>query len=165
MTNSVEKKRALLLRRPDEKDWPRILEILKIVNYHRIGGSEMPAFPLADCFVAEVDGRIAGVAGYRILDLRTAKTTLMAVDPVFRNHGLGMALQRARMDYLRTKGIRHLYTNSDDEKVINWYCRHFGYRPTGERVPKTEDFGLSDKTEWTTLVCNLYPQGTGGACA
>ncbi len=163
MAHHDEIKSAVLLRRPDGKDWPRILEILKIVNYHRIGGSEMPTFPLSDCFVAEVDGHIAGVAGYRVLDRQTAKTTLMAVDPVYRNHGLGMALQRARMDYLRTRGIRHLYTNSDDEKVISWYCRHFGYRPTGDRVPKTEDFGLSDKTEWTTLVCDLDPHGTGDA--
>lgn len=135
---------------------PRILEILRTVNYHRIGGAEMPAFPLEDCFVARLDdGRIAGVAGYRILDERTAKTTLLAVDPAFRRMGVGEALQLARMDFLRTRGIRRLFTNCDDERVIEWYEKHFGYRRTGARIPKVEPFGLPDKTEWITLVAEL----------
>ncbi len=143
------------IRRPADSDWPRMLEILEMVNYHRIGGSEMATFPLSDCFVAEADGRIAGLAGYRILDGDNAKTTLMAVDPRCRGLGVGLRLQEARMNFLRAQGIKHLYTNCDDEAVIAWYERHFGYRRTGARVPKTEPFGLSDKSEWITLQCEL----------
>lgn len=146
---------SCVVRRPTAADEPRILEILRHANYHRIGGSEMAEFPLADCFVADVRGTVAGVAGYRILDAENAKTTLMVVDPVFRGLGVGHALQRARMDFLRSRGLKYLTTNCDDAAVIDWYCRHFGYEPTGARVPKTEDFGLADQTEWTTLRCRL----------
>lgn len=132
-----------------------MVEILKCVNYHRIGGTEMAEFPLSDCFVAEWNGRIAGLAGYRILDGEKAKTTLMAVDPAYRGKGIGLHLQQARMDFLRKRGIRYLYTNCDDESVIDWYERHFGYRRTANRIPKTESFGLADKNEWITLICTL----------
>lgn len=149
--------RNILVERPTKADLPRIMEILQAVNYHRIGGAEMPAFPLEDCFVARLDdGRIAGVAGYRVLDARTAKTTLLAVDPAFRRMGAGEALQLARMDFLRARGIRQLFTNCDDEQVINWYENHFGYRRTGGRIPKVEPFGRADKNEWITLVAELH---------
>jgi GNAT superfamily N-acetyltransferase len=143
------------IRRPVEADWPRILAILEHANYHHIGGSEMERFPLEEAFVVELEGLIAGVCGYRILDSENAKTTLMVVDPAFRGKGLGLLLQRARMDYLRNQGLRYLYTNCDDETVIAWYERHFGYQKTGGRIPKTEDFGLAEKTEWITLRCEL----------
>lgn len=143
------------IRRPTPDDWPRIIEILRHANYHHIGGPEMREFPLEDCFVAETGGRIAGVAGYRILDAENAKTTLMVVDPAYRGLGVGLVLQRARMDFLRSRGIRFLTTNCDDPAVIAWYCKHFGYEPTGDRVPKVADFGLADKTEWTTIRCRL----------
>jgi GNAT superfamily N-acetyltransferase len=132
-----------------------MLEILAHANYDHIGGSEMEQFPLEDAFVAEWEGRIAGLCGYRILDAENAKTTLMVVDPAYRGKGLGIVLQRARMDHLRQRGLRYLYTNCDDESVIAWYERHFGYEKTGGTIPKTEDFGLAEKREWTTLRCIL----------
>ena len=138
-----------------EADWPRILEILEQANYHHIGGSEMERFPLEEAFVVEMECRIAGVCGYRILDGDNAKTTLMVVDPAYRGKGLGLVLQRARMDYLKARGLRYLHTNCDDEKVIQWYERHFGYKRTGKRIPKTEDFGLAEQEQWISLRCEL----------
>ena len=149
---------AVAVRRPTARDWPRMREILETVNYHRIGGAEMPDFPLELCFVAELDGRIAGLAGYRLLNRTKAKTTLMAVDPACRGRGIGLLLQQARMDFLRARGLRFLYTNCDEEGVIDWYARHFGYQRTGRRVPKVEPFGLPDRHEWITLVCTLHPE-------
>lgn len=144
------------IERPTEVDLLRIAEILRSAGFDRIGGAEMPSFPLTDCFVARLsDGRVVGVGGYRILDERTAKTTLLAVDPAFRRQGIGEALQQARVNYLRSQGIRQLYTNCDDESVIRWYETHFGYRRTGERVRKLEPFGRPDKDEWITLVVTL----------
>lgn len=145
----------IVLRRPVAADWQAILEVLETVNYHHIGGQEMPSFPLEDCFVAEIDGEVVGVAGYRILDDKTAKTTLMAVRPQWRKAGIGRRLQAERMDYLRQQGIRELYTNCDDEQTIAWYEKHFGYERTGQRIHKVEPFGLLDKHEWITLKCNL----------
>ena len=148
-------KPAAQIRRPREDEWERILEILETANFHHIGGQEMPEFPLSDCFVAVADGRVVGVAGYKILDATTAKTSLLAVDPEHRGAAVGIALQTARQDFLRARGIKELYTNSDDESVIEWYMRHFGYKPTGKRIPKLESFGRDDKTEWINMKVEL----------
>lgn len=143
------------IRRPRGDEWDRILDVLRTANFDRIGGTEMPAFPLADCFVAVIDDCVIGVAGYRILDATTAKTTLLAVDPAYRRLQVGAALHGARMVHLRNQGIKTLFTNCDDDRVANWYIRRFGYRPTGKHVKKTEPFGRLEKTEWTTLVVEL----------
>jgi N-acetylglutamate synthase-like GNAT family acetyltransferase len=148
-------KLAVQIRRPREDEWDRILEILETANFHHIGGQEMPEFPLGDCFVAVADGRVIGVAGYKILDATTAKTSLLAVDPEHRGAAVGIVLQTARQDFLRAQGIKELYTNSDDERVIDWYMRHFGYKPTGKRIPKLESFGRDDKTEWINMKVEL----------
>lgn len=145
----------LKIRRPGPEDWPRILEILEAANFHRIGGPEMPSFPLSDCFVATLGDRVVGVGGYRVLAPKTAKTTLLAVDPAHRGRAVGKALQAARQDFLRAQGIETLYTNVDDPRAVTWYRRHFGYEPTGERVPKRESFGRDDLGEWISLVVKL----------
>lgn len=147
--------KTVQIRRPDERDWNRIIEILETANFHHIGGPEMPTYPLSDCFVAEYGGRVVGVGGYRILDQKTAKTTLLVVDPECRGTGAGRALQQARQDYLKAQGICKLYTNSDDERVVNWYRRHFGYRETGKRIPKLASFGREDRDEWINMVVDL----------
>jgi len=146
---------ALKIRRPVQSEWDRILDILKTANFHHIGGPEMPSFPLSDCFVAEFEGAIVGVGGYRILDGTTAKTTLLAVDPEYRHTGAGRALQLARQAYVKAQGAKRLYTNSDDERVINWYRRNFGYELTGKRIPKLAPFGRDDRDEWINMVLEL----------
>ena len=143
------------IRRPVESEWSRILEILETANFHRIGGGEMAQFPLSDCFVCARGDYVVGVAGYKLLDQDTAKTTLMAVDPAYRGHGLGVRLHQARTDFLRETGARLLFLNCDDPVVVDWYARHFGFRPTGKIIEKIEDFGRSDKDVWINLVVDL----------
>ena len=145
----------LEIRRPVAAEWPRILEVLETANFHHIGGPEMPSFPLGDCFVAAIEGAVIGVAGYRVLDDTTAKTTLLAVDPKYRGRRAGGALHTARQDYLRDLGIKTLYTNTDDERVIAWYERVFGYISSGERTPKLASFGRCDRQEWIELMVRL----------
>lgn len=147
----------IMVRRPRAEDWQQVMALLESANFHRIGGAEMRRFDPEDCFVAEVSGRVAGVAGYAILDPVTAKTTLMVVDAALRRRGVGAALQRHRLDYLRGLGIRVLYTNCDDPAVIAWNCRHFGYVPTGRMLPKQEDYGRRDKDAWINLRLDLDP--------
>jgi ribosomal protein S18 acetylase RimI-like enzyme len=142
---------ALSIRRPEGDDWDAIENILRSANFHRLGGPEMRRFPLRDCFVATLNQQVVGVAGYHILDSQTAKTTLIAVAPEHRGRGIGTALQRARLDYLRGQGIKTLYTNCDDERVINWNKKQFGFRETGQRIAKEEDYGRPDKHEWINL--------------
>ncbi len=143
------------IRRPGPEDWPGILAVLASANFEPIGGLEMPLFPLSDCFVARCDDQVIGVGGYRMLDPKTAKTTLLAVDPRYRGRAVGIALQRARQDWLRHQGVRTLHTNVDDERTAAWYARHFGYVKTGERIPKMEPFGRLDRHEWIALRLDL----------
>lgn len=148
---------AFSVRRPRAGDWPQVMELLRSANFHHIGGAEMRRFVPEDCFVAELEGRVVGVAGYAILDAVTAKTTLMVVDASARRLGVGTALQQHRLAYLRQRGIRVLYTNCDDPAVVAWNCRHFGYRPTGRLIPKLEAYGRADKDAWVNLRLELDP--------
>jgi len=141
--------------RPGPADWDDILAILRAANFHRLGRAEMRDFPLACCFVARAGGRVIGVAGYEMLDAATAKTSLLAVNPAWRGRGVGTQLQQARIDYLRGRGVRRLYTNCDDERVIAWNRRRFGFRPTGRSIAKEHSFGRTDRDRWTNLRLDL----------
>ncbi len=142
---------AWKIRRARKADWERIISILEMCNFHHIGGTEMPSFPLSKCFVAVADDKVVGVAGYRELGGQIAKTTLLAVDPEYRGQKIGLDLHRTRQEFLKSRGVRTLYTNTDDERIVAWYQRHFGYVTTGERIAKTESFGRRDRDEWINL--------------
>ena len=140
------------IRRPTESDRDAIVAVLRTANFDAIGSSEMPEFPLSDCFIAAVDGTIVGVGGYRILDADTAKTTLLAVDPAWRGHGVGSRLQTARLDVMKAAGVKRIYTNTDDEGVIAWLERRHGFRRSGELIPKVHPFGRADRDHWINMV-------------
>ncbi len=137
-----------------EKDIPEILRIMKTVNMHYVPSREMPELDWNCFFVAVMDGRIVGAAGYKILSSTEAKTTLMAVLPEYRRFGIGRSLQEKRMAALVEKGIKVLITNADIPETIEWYKRHFGYREMG-RLKKVHEFGRPDIDEWTTLRTDL----------
>lgn len=137
-----------------DRDIPTILELMKTANMHYIPSPEMPDLDWRCFFVAKVDGRIVGAAGYKILSPTEAKTTLMAVHPDYRRYGIGRALQERRMFALRQKGIKRLITNADIPETISWYKKHFGYKEIG-RLKKLHEFGRSDIDEWTTLETDL----------
>ena len=141
--------------RPGPGHSEAILAVLETANFHAIGGAEMAEFPLSDCFVALCESRLAGVAGYKILDKITAKTTLLAVHPDYRRRGIGIQLAQARIECLRNLGIKQVFTNCDDPEVISWNERHFGFRKTGKLIPKLEDFGRKDKDHWVNLVAEI----------
>lgn len=144
---------AAKVRRPDGRDWRGIEDILHSVNFH-VGGPEMLEFPLADCFVAEIGNELVGVGGYRIFkDIpEVGKTTLLAVARNWRNSNAAVALQRTRIEFMFDHGVKRIYTNCDNQRVINWYCRKFGYRLTGKVIPKAESFGDDSIPAWTNLV-------------
>jgi ribosomal protein S18 acetylase RimI-like enzyme len=137
-------------------DWPGILAVLETANMHHIPSPEVPEFDLACAFVArfEAGGRIVGVAGYKALSADRAKTTLLAVLPEARRHGIGRLLQERRMDALCALGIKTLSTNSDRPETIAWYEKHFGYVRVGS-LPKLHAFGHEGISEWTTLETDL----------
>lgn len=122
------------------------MAILRTANFHVIGGAEMAELPLPDCFVAICGARLVGVAGCKVLNDKTAKTTLLTVHPDYRCRGIGMQLQQARIEYLRNQGIKRLFSNCDDPKVISWNERHFGFRKTGKLIPKLEVMASGTRT-------------------
>jgi ribosomal-protein-alanine N-acetyltransferase len=114
----------------------------------------MPELDLSCCLVAEIDGKIVGVSGYKILSSNEGKTTLLAVDPECRKLGLGYALQKWRMEELLNENIRYLTTNADRPETIAWYKKHFGYQEIGS-LQKEHEFGRPDIDHWTTLRTDL----------
>ncbi len=143
------------IRKAKKEDVPEIMEILKTANMHYIPSPEMPELDYRCIFVAEdKKGKVLGMAGYKILDDKRAKTTLMVVLPAYRGIGIGTALQRRRMKMLKKRGIRKLTTNSDRPESISWYQKHFGYNVVG-KLPKLHEFGVPDIMEWTTLEVDL----------
>jgi GNAT superfamily N-acetyltransferase len=140
-------------------DRAEMLRVLETANMHCVPSPEMDDFDVGHWFVADLDGDIVGVAGYRLLedggDL-VGKTTLLAVDPAARGHGIGGALQTLRMERMRDAGATRVITNADRPETIAWYERHFGYRKVGQ-VRKLHEFGLPGVDHWTTLEAPLPP--------
>jgi N-acetylglutamate synthase-like GNAT family acetyltransferase len=155
MSRDASQPRAVTIRRPSDADWAGILAVLKTANFDAIGSPEMKEFPLSDCFVAECDGLIIGVGGYRILDREQAKTTLLAVDPEWRGLGIGDRLQQARLDVMKAAGVKAIYTNTDDDAVIAWLERRYGFQRSGDVIPKLHPFGRADRDHWITMVMRL----------
>ena len=137
-----------------EKDIPEILEMMKTANMHNVPSPEMPELDWKCFFVARIEGKLVGAAGYKILSPTEAKTTLMTVYPEYRKHGIGRLLQERRMLALCEKGIEVLVTNADIPETIEWYKKHFGYREIG-KLKKIHEFGRPDIDKWTTLQTDL----------
>jgi ribosomal-protein-alanine N-acetyltransferase len=134
-----------------------MLAVLETANMHHVPSPEMDDFDVGHWIVADLEGRVVGVAGYKILDLDgepTGKTTLLVVEPSARRHGLGRDLQTLRMDRMREAGASRVITNADRPETIAWYERHFAYRRIGESS-KLCEFGLPDVDRWTTLEARL----------
>jgi ribosomal-protein-alanine N-acetyltransferase len=138
-------------------DREAMLDVLRTVNMHCVPSPEMHDFDVGRWYVAESEGGVIGVAGFRLVgpdDAPLGKTTLLAVAPDHRERGVGRALQELRMRRMRDAGARRVVTNADRPSTIAWYERHFGYRRVGE-VPKLHEFGLPDVDRWTTLEASL----------
>jgi GNAT superfamily N-acetyltransferase len=85
----------------------------------------------AGAFVAERDGRVAGVAAAIRRD-RTWILSLLAVDPSGRGHGLGGALLSAALEY-ENAGDAGLIVGSNDPHALRAYgLAGFELRPTFE---------------------------------
>lgn len=135
-------------------DRDAILSVMRPFNMHHVPSVEMGELDIKCFFVAKIDGRIVGAAGYRVLSADSAKTTLLAVLPEFSGLGIGKELQHRRMATMHALGIKRLTTNADRPDTILWYKKHFAYQPVG-RLQKLCPFGLPDVDHWTTLETNL----------
>ncbi|HEX4760464.1 MAG TPA: GNAT family N-acetyltransferase [Thermoleophilaceae bacterium] len=145
---------AVTYRRARPDDWDAVMGVFETANFHHVPSAEMPSFDLSCCFVAELDGAIAGAAGYGRMPDGRGKTTLMAVKPGQRGLLIGQRLQELRMLAMRDAGCRVVVTNADLPETIAWYKRKFGYREVG-RLAKLHAFGAADRDHWTTLEADI----------
>jgi N-acetylglutamate synthase-like GNAT family acetyltransferase len=141
-------------RRAVLADRVAMLRVLECANFHHVPSPEMPELDIDRFFVAEDDGRIVGVAGYKVTEDGQGKTTLMAVEPEYRGHDIGRRLQELRMDAMRALGCTTVTTNADRPSTIDWYKRKFGYREIGT-LAKLHEFGDPGVDHWTTLRAEL----------
>ena len=151
---------AATIRRMREEDLPGALRVLAHWNMAPVAPSpevpdpERSRLDVGRSFVAEVEGRIVGVASYILHSPEYAETASHAVDPAFRGSGVGRALQLARLREMKALGVRRVRTETDRPETIAWLVKHFGYRVTG-RNPKKHAFSLADVREWTVLELDL----------
>ena len=131
-----------------------IMAVLETANMHHIPSREMPALDLSHGWVALLDDKIIGFSGFKMIDSTRAKTTLLAVLPSSRKHGIGRMLQEKRMLAAVELGAKTLTTNADQPETIGWYTKYFGYRKVGH-LAKEHEFGLANIHEWATLEADL----------
>lgn len=139
------------------QDEAAVLAVLETSNMHHIPSAEMHGLDAGWWYVAEVDDRIVGVAGWDFFERDgdlIGKTTLMTVLPETRSLGIGRALQEFRMGMMRDAGAVAVVTNADRPETIEWYQKHFGYRTVGS-VAKVQEFGLVGVDHWTTIEAPL----------
>lgn len=142
------------IEKATSSDLTEILLVLEHFNMHHVPSVEMEELNLENFFVAKVDSRIVGVAGWKILSEKKGKTTLMGVLPEFNGLGIGKAIQYRRMEVMYKAGCETVITNADRPETIVWYKKHFRYREIG-KIKKLISFGLDSVPDWTTLECDL----------
>jgi len=103
-----------------------ILNIMKFHNMHHVPSLEMDELNLEQFFLARCDDKYVGASGYKMLDASKGKTTLLAVHPDYLKQGIGLALQKARIDKMRELGAKTVITNADRPSSITWYKKQ-GY--------------------------------------
>lgn len=135
-------------------DLPAILEVMRFFNMHHVPSAEMPALDIDRFFVAKLDGKVVGAAGYTMLSPTEGKTTLLGVNPELSGLGIGKALQIARLEAMYELGAQTVLTNADIPDTIAWYKKHFGYLEIG-RLKKIHSFGLEHVDHWTTIRMDL----------
>ena len=138
--------------RPDDR--PAILQVMRHWNMHHVPSAEMGELELDRFFVAEVDGRVVGAAGYTFIEPGRGKTTLLGVIPEYASLGIGRALQDRRVVAMAEQGARTVTTNADRPATIAWYKKHWGYREVGT-LPKLHSFGDDAVDHWTTLEMDV----------
>jgi GNAT superfamily N-acetyltransferase len=93
-------------------------------------------------FMGVLDGRVIGRAMAVAYDDRFAFCGLYIVDPEYRGHGYGMAITRARLDYIgeRNAGLDGVVDMQDKYKRLGYRMAHrsirFGFTPDWDAEPE-----------------------------
>jgi N-acetylglutamate synthase-like GNAT family acetyltransferase len=148
------------IRKMIPDDLPQALELLKKWNMAPIQPSEDNPDPerrsilIENSFVALDEGRLAGICSYIVLSETSAETASLAVNPGCLGLGVGYALQEARLNEMRDRGIAEVFTETDRPETINWYIEKFGYTKIGSHKKK-HAFSLETEDAWTVLKLEL----------
>jgi N-acetylglutamate synthase-like GNAT family acetyltransferase len=151
---------AVVVRKMVQQDLSAVLAILEAWNMAPRAPSQGSLDPerseirIENSFVALVGGSIVGVASFIVHSADTAETASLAVDPAFKGQGIGKKLQLARLEEMKSRGIRKVRTETDRPETIRWYIEKFGYHITGTN-PKKHNFSLNDVDHWTVLEREL----------
>jgi GNAT superfamily N-acetyltransferase len=149
---------------------PAVLGVLAEYRVHPLGAAaladpDVPAGELLSlrnaivdvdletrALVADKDGEIVGFAcwGWHDPAASAARTILITVRGRSRGAGVGSALQRARMEEMRSAGAQTIHTWSDHPDAVRWYERHFGYRRIGDEPARhaLHRFRLGERSWW-----------------
>ncbi|UCD83824.1 MAG: GNAT family N-acetyltransferase [Deltaproteobacteria bacterium] len=147
-------KKSFKIEKAGPGDLQAILEVMKPWNMHHVPSPEMEELDLNCFFLARVDDKIIGAAGYKLLSQTQAKTTLLGVLPEYNAMGIGHALHKTRLEAMFRVGVKKVVTNADRPATINWYKKHYGYRKVGT-LKKLCSFGDPEIDSWTTLELDL----------
>jgi 3-oxoadipate:acetyl-CoA acetyltransferase len=142
------------IRRASIQDRRNILRVMEPANMHHVPSAEMDELDLDCFFVACVEGKIVGAAGYKMMSDGNGKTTLLAVLPEYRGLHIGKKLQDIRLRAMHSLGARKVTTNADRPNTISWYKHWYGYYEVGS-IEKIHSFGDPDLKRWTTLEMDL----------
>lgn len=137
-----------------ESDRQAILDVMRPWNMHHIPSPEMEEMDISSYFVARMDGKVDGAAGYKVISQTLAKTTLLGVLPEQMKLGIGKALQNKRLQHLYRIGVKTIITNSDRPETIEWLKKSYGFREIGT-LKKISSFGDPSIDHWTTLEMDL----------
>lgn len=144
----------IIIQKMTTADIPTAIQILSSVGMGSVDSPELKGINWDTFIVAKMNEEIVGVAGFRLISENVGRTMLMAVPKKYRGLGIGLLLQKHRMNVLFKKGVKTLESYTDRPKTIEWYKKHFGYVEMGKKK-KDNAFSLSDVDEWTILETDL----------
>jgi len=150
----------IVVRKMRHEDMDAVLRILASWNMAPIAPSadnpdpERSMINVENSFVAVAGSRIVGVCSYIVHSEELAETASLAVDPEYKGKGIGYRLQLARLEELRSRGIKKVRTETDRPETIDWYITKFNYKKVG-RNRKKHAFSLEDVEYWTVLELDL----------
>ncbi|MCX6775439.1 MAG: GNAT family N-acetyltransferase [Candidatus Micrarchaeota archaeon] len=138
-----------LIRRIEERDFERVSEI---TNYHFPHVRVTPSKILKrlskgfDYFVVVVDGVVAGFADFKLME-RKVKLMGLAVDPEFRQMGIGSALlaKICEVAVREGKSAAYLQVKQSNPPAIKLYQRN-GFVITREVEKGAESFYVMSKS-------------------
>lgn len=151
---------AITIREMRQSDYEQVILLLAHWNIAPVSPSSEIPHPERSQLIVEntlvaVDGeRIVGVRSFIQHSPILGEGASLALDPAYRNQGIGMQLVRAGHRIMRARGIRTIRSEADRPETIRWLVEHVGYHIIGT-VPKRHAFGLTEVDHWTVLELDL----------